>query len=564
MPSVAMPAYLQPITDPAFKTQVTRIADQSAMSISNQYIRHGYAKRTPFNADDSLIVLIYSGLYGNAPVIDAHTYKMLRKISVPDEPRLSSVDPNKLFGISGNSFISENLTTGAKTTLHSFSDYSGLSIGSGEGNISSDDRYVVLSGTKGGKDAAVVYDIQNNAIVADKVLGDGAWNYDWISISQSGNFIVIEGDDSGGSDEKGVFVYDRNLNLLRKVDTNAEHGDFGYTPSGKEVFVQWDNSTGGISAYPLDGGSKIEVKRDNWIGGHISCRNNKRPGWCYLSEDHGNSSDAGANEVYAIKLDTSGTVERFAHMHISANPSYEGQPMAVPSRDGSKALWASDWQKGNSAPIYAYVAEVAGNTGSTPAPTSIVPTTTIPSPTSAGGSASLSIQVFLHGIGKGGDNANTQSSGNTSPKHPQRSVSIEMYNAANQLAATKTGTITYNSTAGNFQGNVSLGTLSSGAYTAKIKIPQYLKKGLPGIITLPNTASGTVGPISLTTGDANNDNALSILDYNMILDCFSDLTPAKNCSDANKKTATDLTDDGNVNQFDYNLFLRELSVQSGE
>jgi hypothetical protein len=404
MPQVPMPGYLSAITDPTFNTVVTRIADQSAMGISNQYIRHGYAKRTPFNADDSLIMLVYSGIYGNAPIIDANSYKMLRKIAVPDEPRWSNTDPNKIYGLSGTSFVSVNATTGSKTTLHTFSDYSSLGIGPGEGNLSNDDRYIVFSGTKGGKDSALVYDIQNNSIVADKVLGDGSWNYDWITISPSGNYVVMEGDNSAGSDEKGVFVYDRTLSNQRKIESFGEHGDFNFTPSGKEVFVQWDRNTNGTSAYPLDGSSKIQVMSNNWIGGHISCRNNKRPGWCYLSEDHGNSSNAGANEVYAVRLDTSGTVERFAHMHISASPPYDGEPMAVASRDGSKALWASDWQKGSNAPVYAYVAQT-GKGSPTNAPTPHP--TSIPSPTTA------PLQQHCHPLGDTSDYPNCKGSVNS-------------------------------------------------------------------------------------------------------------------------------------------------------
>ena len=70
--------------------------------------------------------------------------------------------------------------------------------------------------------------------------------------------------------------------------------------------------------------------------------------------------------------------------------------------------------------------------------------------------------------------------------------------------------------------------------------------------------------VSLVTGDINNDNALTILDYNVLIDCYSDLLPARNCSDQNKKASADLSDDGAVNASDYNLFLRELSVVSGE
>ncbi len=73
----------------------------------------------------------------------------------------------------------------------------------------------------------------------------------------------------------------------------------------------------------------------------------------------------------------------------------------------------------------------------------------------------------------------------------------------------------------------------------------------------------TVPQISLVAGDANNDNKISILDYNMLLGCYSDFAPAANCPGSNK-AQTDFTDDGSVNQFDLNLFLREVSVQTGQ
>jgi hypothetical protein len=49
----------------------------------------------------------------------------------------------------------------------------------------------------------------------------------------------------------------------------------------------------------------------------------------------------------------------------------------------------------------------------------------------------------------------------------------------------------------------------------------------------------------------------------LLIGCYSDFSPAKSCTSANK-LLTDLNDDGNVNQTDYNLFLREISVQNGQ
>jgi hypothetical protein len=196
------------------------------------------------------------------------------------------------------------------------------------------------------------------------------------------------------------------------------------------------------------------------------------------------------------------------------------------------------------------------------------PTTPVTPPTLGQG---LNLTLFLHGIGKAGDNANKNAVGNNTPLHPQRQVTLEFYNSSNVLFATKLSTLNFlpageagQLSTGSFTGAVDVSTIPAGTYTAKIKSAQYLKKSIPGIITLPAIASATVGPVSLVTGDANNDNQINALDYNILIDCFSSLTPPKNCADAAKKQSTDLTDDGNVNEADYTLFLRELSVQVGE
>ena len=130
--------------------------------------------------------------------------------------------------------------------------------------------------------------------------------------------------------------------------------------------------------------------------------------------------------------------------------------------------------------------------------------------------------------------------------------------------ATHQGIITYSLNEGNFQGIIDMGSLPSNVYLLKVTLDQYLHKTLPGIQQITSATINTIPPVSLVTGDINNDNLLSISDYNLLIDCYSDLSPAKNCSDQIKKRASDLTDDGAVNQFDYNLFLRELSVQTGQ
>ena len=103
-----------------------------------------------------------------------------------------------------------------------------------------------------------------------------------------------------------------------------------------------------------------------------------------------------------------------------------------------------------------------------------------------------------------------------------------------------------------------------GPYTIKVKTQKYLRKLVPGIHDIKNGVAYLVPQFQMVAGDVNGDNILNVLDYNILTDCYSDLKPALSCPDPNKKFISDLTDDGKVNAFDYNLFIRELSVQQGD
>jgi hypothetical protein len=207
----------------------------------------------------------------------------------------------------------------------------------------------------------------------------------------------------------------------------------------------------------------------------------------------------------------------------------------------------------------------------TPSPTPISPTSTpiptvTPTPmiTVTPASTTIALKLLLHGLGKGGDTANPNGGGNPNPRRPQRSVTVEILNSQNQLVLTKQGTITFNSSAGNFTGQVDLGsTLATGAYTVKVKTPQFLRTLVPGIQNLTAGTSNQLPVTILVNGDINGDNTLNILDYNILMGCYSDFLPPTSCTNENK-ILTDLDDDGVTNQFDYNLFLRELTNREGQ
>jgi Mg-chelatase subunit ChlD len=178
----------------------------------------------------------------------------------------------------------------------------------------------------------------------------------------------------------------------------------------------------------------------------------------------------------------------------------------------------------------------------------------------------VNFNVFLHGIGSSGDNANPDSSmSNKNPLHPQRNVILEVTDENNKTVATKAGVIDYISTNGNFKGSVNLGPIRNGYYLIKIKTDRFLRKLYDGIQSLKSESVNIMSDITLVNGDANSDNVLNILDYNILYGCFSGdiLKKPRSCTDAQKLTA-DLNDESHVNLYDLNLFLRELSVQNGK
>ncbi len=226
---------------------------------------------------------------------------------------------------------------------------------------------------------------------------------------------------------------------------------------------------------------------------------------------------------------------------------------------------------GESAPLAINVTERPEPTEDpNPDPTDPPSATNTPAPTNTltPGNVAFNFKLLHHGIGKAGDNVTPGRGGNMTPLRSQRTITFEVYNSSEQLVTTKEGTVTFNSTDGNFTGKIDAGTLPAGSYALKVRSNQSLKKRINGL----QVANGSEvnAEASLVTGDITGDtsqvqdNKINILDYNMILDCYADLEGPRNCTEEAKKQKTDLTDDGKVDLFDMNLFLRELSSQEGD
>ena len=91
-----------------------------------------------------------------------------------------------------------------------------------------------------------------------------------------------------------------------------------------------------------------------------------------------------------------------------------------------------------------------------------------------------------------------------------------------------------------------------------------------GLGTIQTITAGQTKTLSarLVAGDVDSDNALTIKDYNILMSCMPDVSPdgGTTCRlNANYATRSHLLDNSTISSLDdYDLFLREYSVQNGD
>lgn len=347
-PSGSFPEYLESFTETMSGSKITRISDKNVFNTTGQRLRHNYSKDQTWNSNGSLIKL--TGY--PAAILDGETFEFLFWRDIPGYGRWANTDPNYMYGTSGNRFNKFNVITNSTETLRVFSEYSSVDFGYGEGNQSNDDRYVGIVANRGGGDKTlIVYDILNDVITGSLDVDDAS-DLDWFSVSQLGNYAVAQWHENGFGPKQGIKSYSLDMTNETHVYEISQHGDIGIDANGNEVVIEYGNdpvwdTDHSLFMARLDGSGVTMLfpyvdGRGIW-GGHISTRNIDRPGWAYVSEQCCTSNDPASREIFAIKLDNSGTIERYTKHHNDVSPGNGHSTMAVPNRDGTKILFASNW-----------------------------------------------------------------------------------------------------------------------------------------------------------------------------------------------------------------------------
>jgi len=332
------PGYLERVHDGNLNLDYIRISDPDVFGFpaGAGELTHQYAKIQAWNADMSKVFIGYTN------VLNADDYSLYKQISYPGgyftDARWSHIDPGTRYFCWGEDFLKINIETDEVTVLHHFPGYE-ATIGPWEGNITADDRYVVITHSAG--DRASIYDIENDTVLATRNFGGNG--FDWASFTPWGDYVAVSNDETGH-----VELYDLGFNYLRDLAANQEHADFAIDTAGNEVLVQVIP----LSMTRLDNGQWTDLLRDSevcgWdhhnpnISGHISGRCFDSPGWAIVSTpvyECGNGDGYySATEIFAIKLDTSQTIRHFGHSRASGVAS-----IATVSPDGKKVIFQSDW-----------------------------------------------------------------------------------------------------------------------------------------------------------------------------------------------------------------------------
>lgn len=397
LPSASKPDYLTGEIFSPFACMMKRIVNDPTDALRDRtwgtYARHQYSRVQPWNPDQSLLLVKAGSPTSRFYLLDGTTYtvrsvqcsnKWYGGISSRWHP--SKAHPRERIYVLDNTLGWYHVDTCTSTRVWTL-PFTPLGIGDSEGNPSNDGRYLMLgdnSGTKvsSGKPfskQAFVMDMQSypslrrgpiRNIHQDCVnAGSDDCETDWLSVSASGTFAVVQF-------ARSARVYDINVKTLALTPrplatalpsgceggTAAQgymlkmvHPDMGLDRDGNSIIV---GSTRCKLQGKVFGGKPFSwvTKVRLWDGAmtpltdptneaqawHISLRNHDRPGWAYVSY-YAQDGMRYSGEIIAVKLDGSKQVERFAHHHTHVDDAYEAEPHAVPSRDGQRVLFTSNW-----------------------------------------------------------------------------------------------------------------------------------------------------------------------------------------------------------------------------
>ena len=375
--SLSNPSYI----DPVYGTRIYRITAATDFPDAT-LVRHDYSRRQAFNADNSRFIATTSNGYWL--LYDANTFQMLPRTGGNGALRGPAgdcemiwhpTDPKKLWYMSGNGLIwyEKDVETDQDTVLVDFTGRLPWSQATtvwtkSEGTSSADGRYWAFMAT--------TYDSvnQTNTIYGlftwdrqqDKIIGTyDAANFggafpDHISIAPSGKYAVPSW---AYIPTLGTRAFPLDFSSSIQLHTQSEHSDLAIGPNGEDYYVLTDYDSGKIRAVDIATGASFDLMALYPASGesyaaHISGKAYDRPGWVLISTyadaaDYGSTTPASTlrpmyRKIMLVELKPGGRQLNVAHTRTADNyGGYWGEPQATINRDGSRIVFASNFNDGN-------------------------------------------------------------------------------------------------------------------------------------------------------------------------------------------------------------------------
>jgi hypothetical protein len=397
-PATSKPPYLQPFTDGDFGTRVLRVTGDPGDSITaidggvwGRDTRHVYSKQEPWSADERLFyVENREGGKPSALILDGATFRPLRALcdeSVLYDSRWhpSRRHARERIGVDRAGLHLVWMDVLACRVTRSWDlPFAVDGFGSGEGNASADGRFVVLG--KGTRLFVVDMDPRPpfapypaRRIGPVYTLPDPGFGHDMpvdnISVSASGRYVDVNyaGDTPETEDVHRILEIDPRTLALRPHEMASDsprcgpaadrtdgwilplkHADMTLDPDGGNADVM----VGGLACPGLRMGHVVKVRLEDGRAtaltdpdreasvSHVSARSLERPGWVYVTY-FVDPDKRGDDEIVSVPLDGSRRVEEWTRTRTLAHGCYRCEAHAVPSPDGRRVAFASNWGSPN-------------------------------------------------------------------------------------------------------------------------------------------------------------------------------------------------------------------------
>lgn len=396
------PSYNAPFSDPLYNTTTTRVTGDAGSSLpppwnsqnwgtTNSYVAHHYYSEHPaWSADDQYIWLAFHGTGGllierkgaNDYTV-ANPNRSAGAMGFVSIPHWDPTEPDTFVGIrnAGNLNLvgKYNVETNTMTTVMTVPGYHNLRISEARNGSSYDGSKIAFLGVRDSDNQAVCVGVDIDAQTVDievdlNALGyspaddDGAWcnnfKYCTCRVSAKGEHLIAFTNASNSlhpgdfRNNAYFFRWSDGQNLGRiPANGNEEcpgHWDTGVNQANEDIIFGKCNADLSAEIPPGMQGNMVTVRLSDRqytavgpnIGGHSTCKNAGRRGWCFQS-----TFDSVNANIRAYKLDGS-RIEHIANAYNASPTNYWAQTQASVSPSGTKVVWASDWDTGTPAHIY--------------------------------------------------------------------------------------------------------------------------------------------------------------------------------------------------------------------